>query len=95
MARAGELRDCQPHYRPPARRRSFTDFKVQKMLGEGSMSSVVHCVCARSGAHAAVKMYHRDRMNGMNVKQVGGEGRVQVDVWGPGSTREAGGGGVP
>lgn len=36
------------------------------------MSSVVHCVCSRSGAHCAVKMYHRDRMNAMNVKQVGG-----------------------
>ena len=54
---------------PPAARRSFSDFKVQKMLGEGAMSSVVHCVCGRSGAHAAIKMYHRDRMNSMNVKQ--------------------------
>ena len=34
------------------------------------MSSVVHCVCGRSGVHAAIKMYHRDRMNSMNVKQV-------------------------
>lgn len=33
------------------------------------MSSVVHCVCCRSRAHVAVKMYHRDRMNSMNVKQ--------------------------
>lgn len=33
------------------------------------MSSVVHCVCCRSGAHVAVKMYHRDRMKSMNVKQ--------------------------
>lgn len=39
------------------------------MLGEGLMSSVVHCVCTRSGAHAAIKMYHKDRMNSMNVKQ--------------------------
>lgn len=51
-------------------RRSISDFRVQKMLGEGNMSSVVHCVCSRSGAHVAVKMYHRDRMNSMNVKQV-------------------------
>ena len=54
---------------PPCR--SFSDFRVQRMLGEGSMSSVVHCICARSGAHAAIKMYHRDRMSNMNVKQVG------------------------
>ena len=54
----------------PAACRSFSDFKVQKMLGEGTMSSVVHCVCGRSGVHAAIKMYHRDRMNSMNVKQV-------------------------
>lgn len=52
--------------------RAFSDFKVQKMLGEGVMSSVVHCVCGRSGVHAAIKMYHRDRMNAMNVKQVRG-----------------------
>lgn len=54
-------------------RRSFSEFAVQKMLGEGGMSSVVHCVCARTGCHTAIKMYHRDRMNAMNVKQVGGQ----------------------
>lgn len=46
------------------------------MLGEGGMSSVVHCVCSRTGCHTAIKMYHRDRMNAMNVKQVGGVGRA-------------------
>jgi serine/threonine protein kinase len=51
--------------------RAFSDFKVQKSLGEGAMSSVVHCVCVRSGVHTAIKMYHKDRMNAMNVKQVG------------------------
>jgi hypothetical protein len=60
-----------PPLSSPAACRNFSDFKVQKMLGEGTMSSVVHCVCGRSGVHAAIKMYHRDRMNSMNVKQVG------------------------
>ena len=54
------------------------DLRVQRMLGEGNMSNVVHCVCSRSGAHVAVKMYHRDKMNAMNVKQVGGAG---ARVW--------------
>lgn len=44
------------------------------------MSSVVHCVCSRTGCHTAIKMYHRDRMNAMNVKQVGGAG---LDAVGP------------
>jgi hypothetical protein len=41
------------------------------MLGEGQMSSVVQCVCTRSGLPVAIKMYHKDRMNSLNVKQVG------------------------
>lgn len=40
------------------------------MLGEGQMSSVVHCTCNRSGLEVAVKMYHKDRMNSLNIKQV-------------------------
>lgn len=41
-----------------------------KLLGEGQMSSVVHCVCKQSNTAVAVKMYHKDRMNTLNVKQV-------------------------
>ena len=53
------------------------------MLGEGAMSSVVHCVCGLSGVHAAVKMYHRDRMNGMNVKQVSREIEIHASMLHP------------
>ena len=37
------------------------------------MSTVVHCVCARSGAGMAVKMYHKERLNSLNVRQVARE----------------------
>ena len=43
----------------------------RRCWGRGGMSSVVHCVCARSGAQAAIKMYHRERLSPMNVKQAG------------------------
>ncbi len=61
------------------------------MLGEGGMSSVVHCVCARTGCHTAIKMYHRDRMNSMNVKQVlrGGLDGQLCRAAGGSATREA------
>ena len=53
--------------------RSINDLKVQRVLGEGALSTVVHCLCAISGLPVALKLYHRDKLNALNVKQVGRE----------------------
>jgi serine/threonine protein kinase len=43
---------------------------VHKILGEGAMSTVVQCSCLRTEALVAIKMYHKERMNTLNIKQV-------------------------
>ena len=47
------------------------------------MSTVVLATCARSGAAVAVKVYHRDRMNGMNVRQVAREIEIHASLLHP------------
>ena len=49
------------------------DFKIQRVLGEGALSTVFHGVCSISGLSVALKVYHRDKLNSLNVKQVGRE----------------------
>ncbi len=53
--------------------RSIHDLKVHRVLGEGALSTVVHCTCSLSGLPVALKMYHRDKLNNLNVKQIGRE----------------------
>lgn len=65
-----ETAACPPTLkRGEGRAWAFADFRVQRMLGEGAMSSVLACVDGRSGTPVVIKMYHKERMNGMNVKQ--------------------------
>jgi aurora kinase len=62
------------HHRPPLTlTRAFQDFRVQRVLGEGALSTVVHATCARSGLPVAVKMYHRERLGALNARQVARE----------------------
>jgi serine/threonine protein kinase len=53
--------------------RSIKDLKVIRVLGEGALSTVVQCICSFSGLPIALKMYHRDKLNTLNVKQIGRE----------------------
>lgn len=46
------------------------DLDVVAVLGEGPFSTVAHCRCTRSGADVVVKMYHKDKMNALNCRQV-------------------------
>ncbi|KAI3438488.1 hypothetical protein D9Q98_000916 [Chlorella vulgaris] len=82
-----ETAACPPELKRGEQSWAFSDFKVQKSLGEGAMSSVVHCVCVRSGVHTAIKMYHKDRMNAMNVKQVTREINIHASLLHPNVVR--------
>ncbi|PSC71935.1 aurora other [Micractinium conductrix] len=82
-----ETAACPPELKRGDQPWSMHDLRVQRMLGEGNMSNVVHCVCSRSGAHVAVKMYHRDKMNAMNVKQVSREIEIHASLLHPNIVR--------
>lgn len=60
--------------------RSFHDLKVQRALGEGAMSTVVQCLCNRSGMLLALKMYHKERLNTLNVRQVAREIEIHASL---------------
>lgn len=47
------------------------------------MSTVVHCTCARSGLPVAIKMYHKERMNSLNVRQVAREIEIHASMLHP------------
>lgn len=63
--------------------RRFQDFKVQKILGEGAMSTVVQCSCLKTEVLVAIKMYHKERMNSLNIKQVAREIEIHSSVLHP------------
>eukprot|EP00887_Chlorella_sp_A99_P004640 scaffold4.g4640.t1 len=79
-----ETAACPPELkRGPNAAWSFADFRVQRLLGEGNMSSVLHCVDRQRGQAVVVKMYHKERMNSMNVTQVSREIELHASLLHP------------
>ncbi|KAH7617445.1 putative Aurora kinase C [Nannochloris sp. 'desiccata'] len=64
---------CPPELKRGDKPWSIQDLKVMRVLGEGALSTVVQCTCCLSGLPIALKMYHRDKLNTLNVKQIGRE----------------------
>ncbi|KFM23426.1 Serine/threonine-protein kinase ark1 [Auxenochlorella protothecoides] len=61
---------------PPGLRRSnwaISNFKVDKLLGEGSLSTVISATCRTSNQRVAIKTYHKDRLIGVFGRQVARE----------------------
>jgi len=50
--------------------RSAQQLRVEELLGEGRLSSVMLCTCLRSGVRLALKVYHKQGMTIQNCKQV-------------------------
>jgi len=50
--------------------RSLQQLQVEKLLGEGRLSSVMLCHCLISGLKLALKVYHKQGMTMQNCKQV-------------------------
>ncbi|KDD76635.1 protein kinase [Helicosporidium sp. ATCC 50920] len=67
--------------------RSLSDFEILRLLGEGSLSSVVSARCRRSGKVVAVKMYHAARLSPRAVRAVAREVRVHGALRHPGVVR--------
>lgn len=44
------------------------------------MSTVVHCVCTRTGQTVAIKMYHKERLNSLNARQVAREITIHASL---------------
>lgn len=55
-------------------------FKIQKVIGEGAISTVVQATCIDTGISVAVKIYHRDKLNGLNVRQISREIEIQSSL---------------
>lgn len=66
------LRLCSPW--------SYSDFKVRKVLGEGAISTVVLTTCSKSGCDVALKIYHREKLNSMNLRQINREIHIHAGL---------------
>jgi len=78
-----ETASCPAEMRRGSKTWSFQDLKVQRVLGEGAMSTVVQCTCSQSGLPVALKMYHREKLNSLNVRQVGREIQIHASLLHP------------
>lgn len=64
----------------PHIRRRLDDFKILKLLGEGTLSTVTAASCKVSGAKVAIKSYHKDRMTGIHTRQVAREACIHAEL---------------
>lgn len=55
------------------RHRSISSFKVDRLLGEGNLSTVISATCRTSNQRVAIKTYHKDRLTGVFGRQVARE----------------------
>jgi serine/threonine protein kinase len=62
---------------------SMEGLKVQRVLGEGALSTVVQATCNLTGSPMALKIYHRDRLNSLNVRQISREIEIHASVTHP------------
>lgn len=59
---------------------AYSDFKICKVLGEGAISTVVLSTCTQSGCEVALKIYHREKLNSMNLRQINREIHIHAGL---------------
>lgn len=64
---------CPSELRKHSLEWSMERFQIKKVLAEGAISTVVHASCRYSGVSVTLKIYHRDRLNTLNVRQISRE----------------------
>jgi aurora kinase, other len=69
---------CPAPLRPTDGYWSFQDFELTRLLGDGSLSTVVAATSTRSHFPVAIKVYHRDRLTNLNHRQIAREIEVHA-----------------
>jgi len=69
---------CPPPLRPTDGYWSFQDFELTRLLGDGSLSTVVAATSTKSHFPVAIKVYHRDRLTNLNHRQIAREIEVHA-----------------
>lgn len=70
--------NCPPPLRPTDGYWSFQDFELTRLLGDGSLSTVVAATSTKFHFPVAIKVYHRDRLTNLNHRQIAREIEVHA-----------------